>query len=693
MNQQDVEQWITQQGGDKRVQYSRSTREVDNPAADPMTAKAAGVPFSPTAPAKITVSEEKWTAVDGEGKPTGAVLHVRRKPDGDFDIVDQSNVNPTKPGVGEAAPPGGKPFIDDGPEVGATGRRWGWNAATKAYDRDLGSSPAAQKADQPQTGDVREPVPNRPGWTSITRVTKQGGNETKATTFIGPDGKEVSSLPVESGSDSKPLEGYPGWSVRTTKNGTETKTVFLNPKGEEATDPRPSANTPKDTTTTENRNGQTYIKHTVTKPDGSPGEVYYTDQKGNRVELPGEQKPGQVITINGESYWATPAADPGQPPQLTRMNPGGPPLAATGPQFAPGMTPSEYLNQRRAWLIEQKRAGANQKDIDADWDAAVQTATAKQNEANTAATQQNQRLSSATTGVGQAMQSVEALNKYLPEGSDLGGRALEAFLGIQRGQAQRMGGYGPPPGQLAVPAAPTGPAPSSLVAAIPPPPAPSAPPAAPAGARPAPIFAPQSPVNLPPGAPSAALGAPSARPMPTGAAAATSAAPTTYLPSSAQAAANAGPVPGQSGSVWQPPVPSAPDADPLLNVRHRQTGEIKQVRLSQINNAADKDLFEVLDPNSSGAVQPAGAPMIPTASPIPSDMPQATPTSSQPTSAPSQYGGGQDTPTVSAIPESPYDFQARIASTPPWMMSEDDFKQAEAMGIGDQFWKTPGRAA
>lgn len=98
MNQQEVEAWIAQQGGTGKVQYSRSTRDIDNPAADPMTAKQAGVAFNPTAPAKITISEEKWTAVDAEGKPTGAVLHVRRRPDGDFDIVDQANSNPAKNG-------------------------------------------------------------------------------------------------------------------------------------------------------------------------------------------------------------------------------------------------------------------------------------------------------------------------------------------------------------------------------------------------------------------------------------------------------------------------------------------------------------------------------------------------------------------------------------------------------------------
>jgi len=98
VNQQDVEKWIAQQGGDKRVQYSRSTQKVANPAKQLTRADGTDNPdYDPTAPATIEISEEKWTAVDGEGKPTGAVLNVRRRPDGDFDIVNQGDANPGRP--------------------------------------------------------------------------------------------------------------------------------------------------------------------------------------------------------------------------------------------------------------------------------------------------------------------------------------------------------------------------------------------------------------------------------------------------------------------------------------------------------------------------------------------------------------------------------------------------------------------
>ena len=98
-----------------------------------------------------------------------------------------------------------------------------------------------------QTGEVRKPVEGRPGWTSITRATVQGGNKTEETVYVGPDGKEVRTLP------EKP-------------------------------------ETPKDTPTTVIRNGKTYIQHTTPGVNGKPGEIYWTDDKGNRTTLPPEEK-------------------------------------------------------------------------------------------------------------------------------------------------------------------------------------------------------------------------------------------------------------------------------------------------------------------------------------------------------------------------------------------------------------------
>jgi hypothetical protein len=103
---------------------------------------------------------------------------------------------------------------------------------------DLTAWRAQQQANQPQTGEVRTQVPNRPGWTSVKRKRVEGGNTTETETFIGPDGKEVPTLPAETKTDRKPVEGQPGVYLVTTTNGTKSDTHFVNEAGQ--TVPAPS---------------------------------------------------------------------------------------------------------------------------------------------------------------------------------------------------------------------------------------------------------------------------------------------------------------------------------------------------------------------------------------------------------------------------------------------------------------------
>lgn len=321
-------------------------------------------------------------------------------------------------------------------------------------------------------------------------------------------------------------------------------------------------------------------------------ESHYEDSSGKTVPRPPDVKPGQVATLDGQQVWVTPNADPSKPPTITRLDPGvGTQPQDNGPKFTPGQSPSDYLNARRAWLMDQRRAGVSQKDINDIWDRDVQIATAKQNEAATAATQQNQRLSSSMSGFNQATSAVENINKYLPVGSDLGGRALEAFLGLQRGQAQRMGGYGPDP--------------SSQVAAIPP--APAASPTA--GAR----YTPEQMGML----------------------------ATNEANRRQYEASHAGAPGAQPAAAGGPPPP-----------------------LSQ-----GQDLST---PPPGGVNPPVGQPGNNPAQPVGMAPQLAAP--------------------IAAIPEDPYSFQARIASTPPWQMDENTYRQAQSMGLGQQFWAVPGSA-
>lgn len=113
------------------------------------------------------------------------------------------------------APPGGKPYLDDGPEAGQSGRRWGWNPATKAYDRDLGPSPAAQ---QPTTASDRKPVDGHPGVYSVT--TKDAKTNQTETHFEDEQGNRVAAPTAPTQTNRVPVEGKPGVYQVTSKNPT-----------------------------------------------------------------------------------------------------------------------------------------------------------------------------------------------------------------------------------------------------------------------------------------------------------------------------------------------------------------------------------------------------------------------------------------------------------------------------------------
>lgn len=100
----------------------------------------------------------------------------------------------------QAAAPGGKPFVDDGPEAGEHGRRWGWNPETRLYDRDLGPSPAAQKPKEEATTAVAtKPLEGQPGWQVGTRAKKDAnGNSVTETYYVNPQGQETMTPPKAS---------------------------------------------------------------------------------------------------------------------------------------------------------------------------------------------------------------------------------------------------------------------------------------------------------------------------------------------------------------------------------------------------------------------------------------------------------------------------------------------------------------
>lgn len=169
---------------------------------------------------------EKDKKAAAEAPPTrvvGGVLQ-ERGPDGVYRPV-QTETGPatatTAPA--QAAAPGGKAFIDDGPEAGAHGRRWGWNPETHLYDRDLGPSPSAQKTPDP-ADKVGKPTGN-------TRQTTKNGTTVKETEYQLPDGSTAWRSQTET--DAPDLVGKPTGNTRQRiENGQAIKEAeYVLPSG------------------------------------------------------------------------------------------------------------------------------------------------------------------------------------------------------------------------------------------------------------------------------------------------------------------------------------------------------------------------------------------------------------------------------------------------------------------------------
>lgn len=289
MNQAEVEAWIVAQGGPSAVQYNRSTKAVDNPASDPLTAQAAGVKFDPTAPEKISVSEESWT-----NSKTGATLRVSRRSDNDFDVIENKTADPNKPAstgtttkptnvyVG-TNPQTGKPTqVSEYPDPSAPG------GVRREYDDTQVPTAAAGEAKPPEQKDeggtryVWQANPGGPNaggkWVPVgsapeTPAERQAREATAPTQSVAT--KEVGGK-VYTVVTIIPKPGQPG----------QPGQVVLGPDGKPAPGGIPGE-PPKDTPTTVTRDGKTYIQHNVQKPDGS-SEIYFTDQSGARTTLPDE---------------------------------------------------------------------------------------------------------------------------------------------------------------------------------------------------------------------------------------------------------------------------------------------------------------------------------------------------------------------------------------------------------------------
>lgn len=556
------------------------SKEIDNPAFVPP-----GQPgFNPTIPPKVTITEETWTDANGNK------LSAQRWPDGS--IKESGRVTaPNKPvaaaGGAPPVPPGGSSSTEGTPDPskpnGYDNNRPRkvikdkngtviWSAELEGGD--LTAWRNNQQAGQPQTADQEDPVKDRPGWTQITRVVAQGGNKSTKVTYRGPDGKEVSALPEATGSKEEQVTNRPGWVAITRVTGNDTKTTYRGPDGKEVGALPPEA--PKDTPTTKVVNGKTYIQHTTPGADGKAGEIYYTDQSGARVSLPDEG----IGNIKGL---------PSYTPDLTKPGAG---LIDYAKQLDEYMAAHpEFTWEKRQEVLKNAQTLATQVAGEFNTGAAVlrENFQSQVSQRGQDMTQANSRATLANTHTQNATALIEKFAPYL---GVTPGDAGKLFMGMMASQLatatmyggmkdspqvqmdprlmafadRTVGGAATPPGATpGVSPTPPGTPPNALgLGAMPNPDTALAEQIraahrASGAPLPAPILGPNTNMPTAPtpgGAPTA--GEPGGPPLQPG--------PVLGSPANAQAAANAGPVPGQNGSVWTPPpadAQAAANAEPV----------------------------------------------------------------------------------------------------------------------------------
>jgi hypothetical protein len=360
--------------------------------------------------------------------------------------------------------PGGNPWKDDGPEAGATGRRWGWNQDTGLYDRDLGPSPAAQGiGTKPPQGPStqQEAVPGYPGWTQATSKDAQGN---QITVYYGPGSDTPQrSLPEKPAPPDKPqqsiqtITGGDGWPyTRIVTIGADGKPTITThgPNGQPVASIPGEREQPK-ITQVRGEDGQVYTTITSIGPDNRVS-VQTVDQRGNPVEkIPTKaDKPdkSELREVDGELMEiirdpATGTIKEMRPAQrATQTGNAGPPL----PRVVVGMSVGALTDYKDQLAQEVSSGRQTQAWANARWGEAkdlatyaVQESTLLQREYETnlsASTQIAQsKLSHLNSGMSQALNFVLSINDKLPPNSPLGGRAFAAILGLNSINMARSG--------------------------------------------------------------------------------------------------------------------------------------------------------------------------------------------------------------------------------------------------------------
>lgn len=451
-------------GGQLRYVPQRKIRRVPNPAADPNNPNYVfGSP--PTIDTEYTV--ETWY----DPRTNTPIFAGERQADGSFNVTLDAT---PRQSAARTGPPGGKPYID---EEGPNGHRLGWNPETQQYDIDRGLSAAAQQPPSPQEQVAQQNAQTAQELNNERSYNLNHGGlyETHAERRAREQ-KEAQENAPKTSSQAVQRNGQTYIVATTTdKNGNIVKSQVLDTSGQPVQGGLPAEQT-KPQPVSDGKGGWGYWDTSKTPPvwvalTGGPGGKKYSDVKF-------DEDAGVWWGLTPDGQWERMQGGPGTTPSGRGAGP-------SAPQIILGHS-TEGLRQYGDTLNQAVADGTlTPAQATQRWNQAVQTAQVAYNEAtilqreqesnlNASVSLANTRMSAANSGFNTALQVVANLNDKLPVGSNLGGQAFAAILGLQMAHAQRMGAYDnirpgsqpsirdimsqpyapPPPGPAPAPAAP-----------------------------------------------------------------------------------------------------------------------------------------------------------------------------------------------------------------------------------------------
>jgi hypothetical protein len=318
MTQEELDALLASIGGGKLIHSpGADTKEIPNPAY-----KGNGG-TSWTVPEKISVTIQRW-----HDPASGRVIEAYPSAAGGWTVVrnttDKSLVNVGAAPAQSASGTGDNPRVPAGSVPRIEGTPTGQKDAQgnpiydnsqpiRAWHAPDGSiiyeplTPAEiqqhqQQAVPPPSASGRVPVEGYPGIYAVKSQKKDPttNTTTEETHYENEAGQTVPDphpAANQGTSAQDALAGHPGWTVRKSTVGGQTKTVYIDPQGAEHD--TPPAEAPKAGVQQVSRNGRTYTVVTSLDPTTNTPTVRTFGPDGQEVPggLPDEQKPAEKPTV------------------------------------------------------------------------------------------------------------------------------------------------------------------------------------------------------------------------------------------------------------------------------------------------------------------------------------------------------------------------------------------------------------